>query len=98
MNHIDPVAALAAVASLLALARSFIKPKLSLEQVCELAFDHGEQLGKTPDEKRRISLQAAQRIDMRDGRADWDDAQLRIGLEAVAARRRAARAQPSAVP
>lgn len=73
----------------LALGRSFMRRKLTIEQIAGLAVDHGEQLGGTAAEKKKITLHAAQRLDEGDnGRRDYNDTRLTIAVEAELQRRK----------
>lgn len=78
------------VSSLLAAAAVIIslrkKRGLSLTEIAVRAVAYGEQMGKTPEEKLRHAIGAAQRLDAGDnGKRDWSDAQLRIAVEAQVA-------------
>ena len=78
------------VSSLLAAAAVVIslrkKRGLSLTELAVRAVAYGEQMGKTPEEKLRHAIGAAQRLDAGDnGKRDWSDAQLRIAVEAQVA-------------
>lgn len=75
------------VSSLLAAAAVIIslrkKRGLTLTEIAVRAIAYGEQMGKSPDEKLRHAIGAAQRLDAGDnGKRDWTDAQLRIAVEA----------------
>lgn len=75
------------VSSLLAAAAVIIslrkKRGLSLTEVAVRAVAYAEQMGKTPEEKLRHAIGAAQRLDAGDnGKRDWSDAQIRIAIEA----------------
>lgn len=75
------------VSSLLAAAAVIIslrkKRGLTLTEIAVRAVAYGEQMGKSPDEKLRHAIGAAQRLDAGDnGKRDWTDAQLRIAVEA----------------
>jgi len=77
----------AALSSLLSVAAVVIavrkKRGLSLAEVAVRAVAYGEQMGKTPAEKLRHAVGAAQRLDAGDnGKRDWSDAQIRIAIEA----------------
>ena len=86
--NIDPIAVLAAAASLLALARSFMRKKLTLQQIATLACDSGEHNESPTVPRWRISHEAAVRLDLDDnGRRDYSDAQLRLAVDAEAKRR-----------
>lgn len=75
------VAAVLSVASLVVSVRK--KRSLTLSQVAVQAVAYGEQMGKTPEEKLRHAVGAAQRLDAGDnGKRDWSDAQIRIAIEA----------------
>lgn len=85
MNHLDTLLAL--FASLLSAASLVVavrkKRGLTLAEVAVRAVAYGEQMGKTPDEKLKHAVGAAQRLDAGDnGKRDWTDAQLRIAIEA----------------
>jgi hypothetical protein len=77
----------AALSSLLSVAAVVIavrkKRGLTLAEVAVRSVAYGEQLGKTPEEKLRHAVGAAQRLDAGDnGKRDWSDAQIRIAIEA----------------
>lgn len=79
------------VSSLLAAAAVIIslrkKRGLTLTEIAVRAVAYGEQMGKSPDEKLRHAIGAAQRLDAGDnGKRDWSDAQLRIAIEAELSR------------
>jgi len=81
------------VSSLLAAAAVVIslrkKRGLSLTELAVRAVAYGEQMGKTPEEKLRHAIGAAQRLDAGDnGKRDWSDSQIRIAIEAALARRK----------
>lgn len=60
------------------------------EEIAAMAVDYAEQMGGTAAEKQRHAINAAQRIDSSDnGKRDYNDAELRIAIEAVLARRNA---------
>lgn len=80
------------VSSLLATAAVIIslrkKRGLSLTELAVRAVAYGEQMGKTPEEKLRHAIGAAQRLDAGDnGKRDWSDSQIRIAIEAALAHR-----------
>jgi hypothetical protein len=75
----------AVVASVLALVVSIVRKHkvLSLSEIAIRAVAYGEQMGKTPAEKLRHAVGAAQRLDAGDnGVRDYSDAQLRVAIEA----------------
>lgn len=89
MDSHDIASGLALLVGLAGLGRTFLRRKLTIEQVAELAIDHGEQLGGTAAEKKKITLHAAQRLDEGDnGRRDYNDVRLTIAIEAALARRK----------
>jgi len=84
-DHLDLLSSiLAAVLSVASLVVSVRKKRgLTLSQVAVQAVAYGEQMGKTPEEKLRHAVGAAQRLDAGDnGKRDWSDAQIRIAIEA----------------
>lgn len=88
MDHIDPVAVIAAAAALVALGRSFMRKKLTLAQIATLACDSGEHNESPTVPRWRISHEAAVRLDESDnGQRDYSDAQLRLAVDAEAKRR-----------
>ena len=78
------LAASSALLSFVSLALSVLKKRgLTLAEVAVRAVAYGEQMGKTPEEKLKHAIGAAQRLDAGDnGKRDWSDAQLRIAIEA----------------
>lgn len=83
--NIDTLLALfASLLSAASLALSVLKKRgLTLAEVAVRAVAYGEQMGKTPEEKLKHAIGAAQRLDAGDnGKRDWTDAQLRIAIEA----------------
>lgn len=83
----DPHDIASGLAVLLALASMVLtyrkKRGLTLAEVAVRSVAYGEQMGKTPAEKLKHAVGAAQRLDAGDnGKRDWTDAQLRIALEA----------------
>jgi ABC-type nickel/cobalt efflux system permease component RcnA len=79
---------LVALLALVSFWRTFRRPKLSLEQAADIAYDAGEQLGATQEEKLEHSLHALGRLDMKDGHRDWSDPARRLAIEAVVRRRK----------
>lgn len=78
------LAASSVLLSFVSLALSVLKKhSLTLAEVAVRAVAYGEQMGKTPEEKLKHAIGAAQRLDAGDnGKRDWTDAQLRIAIEA----------------
>lgn len=65
------------------------------DEIAAMAVDYAEQIGGSSSEKLRHAVNAAQRIDSSDnGRRDYNDAELRIAIEAVLARRNATKGAP----
>lgn len=63
------------------------KRAMRLNEVAMMAVDYAEQMGGSSEEKLRHAVGAAQRLDMKDGKRDYSDAELRIAIEATVARR-----------
>lgn len=60
------------------------------DEIASMAVDYAEQMGGAAEAKLRHAVNAAQRIDASDnGRRDYNDAELRIAIEAVLGRRKA---------
>jgi len=90
MDPHDIASGFAILVGLAGLGRTFLRRKLTLEQVAGLAVDHGEQLGKglSSADKKTLTLHAAQRLDEGDnGRRDYNDVRLTIAIEAELQRR-----------
>ena len=88
-THLDTLLAL--LASLLSASSLVValrkKRGLTLAEVAVRAVAYGEQMGKTPEEKLKHAVGAAQRLDAGDnGKRDFSDAQIRIAIEAELAR------------
>jgi len=66
-----------------------VSPRVSRrERLAEVACDYAEQVGKK-GEKLPHALEAFRRLDIADnGRRDYNDAEARIAIESVLARRR----------
>ncbi len=64
------------------------KRSLRLNDLAMMAVDYAEQMGGEPSQKLAHALGAAQRLDMKDGKRDFSDAELRIVIEATVARRK----------
>lgn len=58
------------------------------DEIAAMAIDYAEQMGGTAETKLRHAVGAAQRIDAADnGKRDYNDAELRIAIEAALGRR-----------
>jgi len=83
----------ALVASLVSLVMSGLalrkqEPRTeALERVCAIAVGYAEKVGGSSNEKRRHAIEAARALDMKDGKRDFSDVELRVGVEAALAGR-----------
>lgn len=76
-------ACVASVVSLvIALRRKEPRPEC-LARVCSMAVGYAEKIGGSAEEKRRHAIEAARALDMKDGKKDFTDSELRIGIEAA---------------
>jgi len=87
MDYASMVISLAALAIASA---GFLRQKpeprtASLRRVCRTAVDYAEKVGGTAQEKRAHAISAARALDMKDGKRDFSDVELRIGIEAALA-------------
>ena len=74
--------------SLAAVALSFRKQrKLSLEDAARMGVESAEQLVKEPKDRLAFAISVVQRLDVAaDGKLDWNDAQVRLAVEAAVRR------------
>ena len=79
----------AAVLAVVSVFLSFRKQrKLSLSEAARMGVDAAEQLLKAPGERLAFAISAVQRLDVAaDGKRDWNDAQIRLAVEAEVRRR-----------
>lgn len=86
---LDGVQILLGVAALVLLVRKHgpTKRAMRLNEIAMMAVDYAEQMGGTAPQKLAHALGAAQRLDLKDGKRDYSDAELRIVIEATVARR-----------
>lgn len=73
---------------LLALKHGPSKRSLRLNELAMMAVDYAEQMGGTKQQKLAHAIGAAQRLDLKDGKRDFSDAEIRIAIEATIARRK----------
>ena len=88
MDLHDIASGLAVLLALVSTVLTYRKRRgLTLAECAVRAVAYGEQMGKTPAEKLKHAIGAAQRLDAGDnGKRDWSDAQLRIAIEAEISR------------
>lgn len=88
MDPHDIASGLAVLLAAVSVALTYRKKRgLTLAECAVRAVAYGEQMGKTPQEKLKHAVGAAQRLDAGDnGKRDWSDAQLRIAVEAEISR------------
>ena len=79
----------AALLSAFAVALSFRKQrKLTLAQAAGMGVDAAEQLIKEPKDRLAFALDVVRKLDLSaDGKRDWNDAQIRLAVEAEVKRR-----------
>lgn len=83
MNLILSITAL--VISVVALARTFRRRRLTLKQIAALACDHGEHAESKTMPRWKLAYEAGIKIDLDDnGRRDFTDAKLRFAIDAEA--------------
>jgi hypothetical protein len=78
------LAALSLLGSLVAVVLSFRKQrKLTLAQAAEMAVKSAEQLVKEPKDRLAFALDVVRKLDLAaDAKRDWNDAQIRLAVEA----------------
>lgn len=87
---LDSVQILLGFAALVLLVRKHgpTKRAMRLNELAMMAVDYAEQMGGTAPQKLAHAIGAAQRLDLKDGKRDFSDAEIRIAIEATIARRK----------
>lgn len=61
-----------------------VEPRTAvLRRVCEMAVGYSEKMGGSNDDKLRHAIEAARLLDQEDGKRDFSDSELRVGVEAA---------------